>query len=126
MSDQPKIDRETSQAIEAMISDRIREAYTLLLMDRQNRDFLLPTLHVRFFRHLIANASLPASQTRRELYKLAKATGIEAEQVASIDRIALVELIEFAQTRYKSSPPQREHFLGFVIGLAMDISQHNA
>lgn len=121
MSQTPVIDREISLAIEAMISDRIREAYADLLKDRPNKDFLVPTLHVRFFRHLIGNLSTQALQTRRELVKMSKALGISSEQLAKIDRIALIELIDFAQTRYKTSQSQREDFLEYVVTLAQDV-----
>jgi hypothetical protein len=120
MSTSSPIDRETALAIEAMMSDRIRESYIELLKDRTNKDFLVPTLHVRFFRHLIGNLQTQALQTRRELMKLAKAIAITPEQISRIDRIALIELIDFAQTRYKTSPSQREDFLDFVITLAQD------
>jgi hypothetical protein len=115
------IDREIALAIEAMISDRIREAYADLLKDRTNKDFLVPTLHVRFFRHLIGNLPTQALHTRRELAKLSKAIGLSPEQLNKIDRIALVELIDFAQTRYKSAQSQREEFLDYVITLAQDV-----
>ena len=121
MSQTPHIDREIALAIEAMISDRIREAYTELLRDRTNKDFLVPTLQVRFFRHLIGNLGTQALQTRRELVKLSKAIGITNDQLSKIDRIALVELIDFAQTRYKTSQSQREDFLDYVITLAQDV-----
>lgn len=123
LSDLSAARRDLAEWSEPLIADRVSEIYAAYFDGDPQRVRPMTLQHCRLWRNLLLQEGTRVQNARRELLRLGRLAGLEAQTLDLIDEAVLDELADVVVARFHRSPATTRDYNKSLIRAASSLAE---